>query len=296
MARRSKEISESSIEDTSRCYSNYKCKYFPCHTSDSPRFNCIFCYCPMYYLPACLGKPAFIQSNGVLFKDCSACDVPHRPENYDRIIGYLVQMKRDWITDPPRQSDIKYRGFFQGVKDAVFINSRAGTVIDCNESALDLLGYTRDELRGAKKACFYACPDDREKFQRDIEENGFVKDYAMKLLRKDATVVLCLCTFNVWRERDGSILGHQGIMRYVCDCECDDEVKPLIDKHDAGRSLTRRSDVPATSLDNKELNKGAIVPPSGRNIWHLRKGIALAIGLVVSMAAAVAIHCLIYPC
>ncbi|MBA4373660.1 MAG: hypothetical protein C0402_12475 [Thermodesulfovibrio sp.] len=296
MASRLEEITESFLEDTSRCYSNYKCKYFPCHTSNSKRFNCIFCYCPMYYLPACLGKPSFIQSNGIPFKDCSACDVPHRPENYDRIIGYLIQMKRDWITDPSRQSDIRYRDFFQGVQDAVFINGREGTVIDCNEAALDLLGYTREEMEGIKNACFYACPDDKEKFQREIEENGFVKDYAMKLRRKDATVVLCLCTFNVWHAGDGSILGYQGIMRYVCDCECNDEVTPLIDKHNAERTLSLPLAVQAKSLDNEESDKGGIVPPSGRNIWHLRKKIALATGLVVSMAAAVAIHCLIFPC
>lgn len=124
-------------------------------------------------------------------------------------------MKRDWVTDPSRQSDIRYRDFFQGVKDAVFISSREGTVIDYNESALDLLGYTREEMEGTQNACFYACPDDKEKFQQEIEENGFVKDYAMKLHRKNATVVLCLCTFNVWHADDGSILGYQGIMRYL---------------------------------------------------------------------------------
>ncbi|NOX20418.1 MAG: metal-binding protein [Nitrospirae bacterium] len=72
-----------------RFYCNFSCQYFPCHKTDSPEFNCLFCYCPMYYLE-CLGSPSFINlPDGRRVKDCSGCDFPHRPENYDTIVEYL---------------------------------------------------------------------------------------------------------------------------------------------------------------------------------------------------------------
>ncbi|MFO0754283.1 MAG: cysteine-rich small domain-containing protein [Thermodesulfovibrionales bacterium] len=79
-------------KDTSEFFSNHTCKYFPCHETDSKQFNCIFCYCPMYFVPNCLGRPRFITSNNKMVKDCSACDYPHRPENYRKVISYLIDV------------------------------------------------------------------------------------------------------------------------------------------------------------------------------------------------------------
>lgn len=72
----------------SRFYSfvqNAACEYFPCHkTNDPQRFNCLFCYCPLYRMENCGGNPRYL-SNGI--KDCSNCTVPHF--HYDRILEKL---------------------------------------------------------------------------------------------------------------------------------------------------------------------------------------------------------------
>ena len=64
---------------------NRECEYFPCHKGiQEERFNCLFCYCPLYALgDACGGGFTYLE-NGI--KDCSNCLVPHRKENYDRIM------------------------------------------------------------------------------------------------------------------------------------------------------------------------------------------------------------------
>ena len=58
-------------------FANTACRWFPCHeTADPERFNCLFCFCPLYPLgEACGGDFAYTPS-GV--KDCSACLLPHR--------------------------------------------------------------------------------------------------------------------------------------------------------------------------------------------------------------------------
>jgi Zn-finger protein len=72
-----------------RFFSNTKCRYFPCHAGDPARFNCLFCYCPLYLVPECGGNPRY-AANGL--KDCSACLRPHLPEAYDEILEVLRRL------------------------------------------------------------------------------------------------------------------------------------------------------------------------------------------------------------
>ena len=68
-------------------FKNDKCEAFPCHKgSDTGDFNCLFCFCPLYHLADCGGSFSF-TSKGI--KDCSACTLPHKPENYQYIIDRL---------------------------------------------------------------------------------------------------------------------------------------------------------------------------------------------------------------
>ena len=70
------------------------CEYFPCHTNiPVDEFNCMFCYCPLYFLDDCGGN-YHILNNGI--KDCSNCDIPHDKEMYDYIISMLMKHMKKW--------------------------------------------------------------------------------------------------------------------------------------------------------------------------------------------------------
>lgn len=64
---------------------NLQCEFFPCHKGlNASDFNCLFCYCPLYALgDKCGGNFVYLE-NGI--KDCSNCLIPHRRENYDKIM------------------------------------------------------------------------------------------------------------------------------------------------------------------------------------------------------------------
>jgi Zn-finger protein len=81
-------------KDSFSFFENKECDYHPCHPSVKGKFNCLFCFCPMYYA-VCIGEPEYIQINGMMVKDCSGCDYPHRPENYSTIVDYLTLMLRE---------------------------------------------------------------------------------------------------------------------------------------------------------------------------------------------------------
>ena len=79
---------------------NRACEFFPCHKGiGESDFNCLFCYCPLYALgDKCGGNFTYLE-NGI--KDCSNCRIPHRKENYDRIMekmGEVMKLarKRDY--------------------------------------------------------------------------------------------------------------------------------------------------------------------------------------------------------
>ncbi|MGD8351444.1 MAG: cysteine-rich small domain-containing protein [Nitrospirota bacterium] len=78
---------------SSRFFENRGCEYFPCHDMEGRRMNCLFCYCPLYH-SGCPGEAEFILLGGGEVKDCSRCDFPHRPENYDAVVELLLEMFR----------------------------------------------------------------------------------------------------------------------------------------------------------------------------------------------------------
>lgn len=78
------------MEHSYRFFSNKDCQYFPCH-KNLEDFNCLFCYCPLYLLEKCPGKPEYLERNGKRIKVCTNCTFPHQPENYDIIINILKQ-------------------------------------------------------------------------------------------------------------------------------------------------------------------------------------------------------------
>lgn len=66
---------------------NLKCEYFPCHKGvDAVKFNCLFCYCPLYMLGNKCGG-SFKISKGV--KDCSYCTKPHDDGSFDFVMSKM---------------------------------------------------------------------------------------------------------------------------------------------------------------------------------------------------------------
>ncbi len=45
-----------------------------------------------------------------------------------------------------RESEDRYRSIFNGVQDAIFVESLSGEILDVNDRACEMFGYTRDEL------------------------------------------------------------------------------------------------------------------------------------------------------
>ena len=72
-------------------FQNRECEYFPCHPgADGEKFNCLFCFCPLYALGDKCGGSFTYLPNGI--KDCTNCLRPHRRENYGVIMEKMSEI------------------------------------------------------------------------------------------------------------------------------------------------------------------------------------------------------------
>ena len=74
-------------------FQNTACEYFPCHETQHPeRFNCLFCYCPLYALGRqCGGNCVYLES-GV--KSCEHCAFPHYRANYAAVLARFPELAK----------------------------------------------------------------------------------------------------------------------------------------------------------------------------------------------------------
>ncbi|NTW06981.1 MAG: PAS domain S-box protein [Syntrophaceae bacterium] len=117
-----------------------------------------------------------------------------------------------------QESEEKYNQFFRTSRDCVFITSRDGNLIDLNDAAVELLGYSsREELLRMKIQYVYANEEERAKHARVAAECGYVKEYPLDLRRKDGSIRHVLMTAVARYDANGKIIGYQGTIRDITE-------------------------------------------------------------------------------
>ncbi|MHA2217851.1 MAG: PAS domain-containing protein [Candidatus Hodarchaeales archaeon] len=118
-----------------------------------------------------------------------------------------------WTKSKLVEEQEKFRTLFTYSSDAIYIVSRDGKIIDFNQSALDLFGYDKDEVKNVDVEKMYLDHDVRKDFQKAIQEKGLLTDYKVKLVRKDKTVMDCTTTSSVVTRKDGYVTEYVGIIK-----------------------------------------------------------------------------------
>lgn len=75
-----------------KIFTNTECEYYPCHKlAKAKRFNCLFCYCPLYFIE-CPGTYEILPNSN---KDCMNCTIPHEGETAWNIIQKYIEKNND---------------------------------------------------------------------------------------------------------------------------------------------------------------------------------------------------------
>ncbi len=117
------------------------------------------------------------------------------------------------------ESEQRYRAIFEGSKDAIYISTPGGRIIDINPAGLELLGYqSLDELREVDVARdLFRRPEDRRVMLEEIDRSGFLRDAEIEIVRKDGRVITVLDTTTAVRDDRGQVVAYRGVLRDVTD-------------------------------------------------------------------------------
>jgi two-component system NtrC family sensor kinase len=112
-----------------------------------------------------------------------------------------------------KDSEEKLRNLFERVRHGLFISSKEGKFLDCNQALLDMLGYSvKGEFLEIDIAQdLYVNPENRKVFQERIERDGYVKDMEVEFKKKNGERITVLLTGHPIKNEKGQVVGYQGI-------------------------------------------------------------------------------------
>lgn len=112
-----------------------------------------------------------------------------------------------------KASEEKLRRLFERVRHGLFISSREGRFLECNQALVDMLGYAdkKDLLRIDIPREVYANPKDRQLFMERIQREGFVKDMEVDFIKKNGEKITVLLTGYPIKNEAGEIVCYEGI-------------------------------------------------------------------------------------
>ena len=113
-----------------------------------------------------------------------------------------------------RSAEEKYRLLFEQVQEGVYVAGPAGSLIDCNDAFVHMLGYSKREELLVLNLDSEICvdPKQRDAFRREIEAHNYVRNFEVTLRRKDGTLLLAVESSFATRDAAGKIERYQGFV------------------------------------------------------------------------------------
>jgi len=154
-------------------------------------------------------------------KDAEVCVAPTRSDDGRiKTYAYIRDItERKKFEKELKASEEKYRKLFERVRHGLFISTKEGRFIDCNQALLEILGYpSKEEFLNIDIAKdLYVNPNDRKTFQQLIEKTGFVKDFEVEFKKKNGEKITVLLTATAIKDEAGKTIGYEGLNIDISD-------------------------------------------------------------------------------
>jgi PAS domain S-box-containing protein len=116
-----------------------------------------------------------------------------------------------------RESERRYRSLFDRMPVGLYRTTPAGKVLDANPTLIEMLGHPdRDSLLEVGAARWsYVNPGDRDRWQRQIQAQGILRDFETRLRRYDGSVIWVRDTARSVHDPSGRLLYYEGFMEDI---------------------------------------------------------------------------------
>ena len=154
-------------------------------------------------------------------KASEVCIAPTRSEDGRiKTYAYIRDItERKKFEKELKESEEKFRNLFERVRHGLFISTKEGHFLDCNQAMWGLLGYQDKEefLKIDILKDLYVNPEDREIFMKQVENLGFIKDFEVEFKKKNGERITVLLTATAKRDEKGTIIGYEGLNIDITD-------------------------------------------------------------------------------
>ena len=132
----------------------------------------------------------------------------------DHVIRDITEEKK--AIDLLRQSEAKYRDFFDSTSDMAFTLTPEGDFVDINDAGVRLLGFeSKEEALASNVEDFYVDISERAALLRDIYGKGRVEGRQVKFRNKAGDIIEVAVTARAKIDDRGQLLYHEGIIHNI---------------------------------------------------------------------------------
>jgi PAS domain S-box-containing protein len=108
-----------------------------------------------------------------------------------KVVG-LVSIGRDVTKlkkteDELREEKLRYQTLFESAPVGIGVSTPEGKVLECNDAMLKMLGYSETEVKQINLRDTYKDPQRRKELLKQLQRDGFIRDFEVQLKQKDGT-------------------------------------------------------------------------------------------------------------
>jgi len=136
------------------------------------------------------------------------------------LVIYIDTTERQNMLDKLEENEEKYRNLFENMPGGYYRTNREGNFIMINPEGVKLFGYNSLEGILGKNIAqhFYAAPEERKKYLKELEKNkGNLKDFELTLKKKDSTLLVISDTSHFYYDEDRNIAGVEGVFMDITE-------------------------------------------------------------------------------
>jgi len=105
------------------------------------------------------------------------------------------------------ESEVKFRSLFESVGHGLCLSTTGGKFLDCNQALLDMLAFeTKEDLQAETLKDLFVDPFQQTEFWTVMERQGQIRDYEVKLKKRDGCPITVLVNAYAKKDRSGTVL------------------------------------------------------------------------------------------